>query len=159
MTRKEIFAKYFNKLRLELIAKYDELELRASGEYARELEVVISQDSVKMLSAVQAAFMENGISPSGHPYGPVRAIERWIETKDSLPPIFKEKKDTLKFAIARKIANEGIRVPNENNRGKVVSEVIDGFIENDLPEMLNEIGVVFTTRFASDIRNILKQAA
>ena len=41
-------------------------------------------------------------------------------------------KDQLAYVITRKIAREGIRVPNKHNPGGVLSEVIN-------PELINEI--------------------
>ncbi|WP_407324034.1 hypothetical protein R5O24_02810 [Tenacibaculum maritimum] len=153
----KLYMTYLERLRLKLIKKYDELGLRASGKYEDELEVQVKGNTLTMWGAYHSIFMESGRGSGGFP--PRKAIEDWIETKDGLPPIFKEKKRQFAFIIARKIAEEGITVPNEYNKGKVVSEVLEGFLANDIYEMLDELGLIWTRRITSDIKQIFKQAA
>lgn len=153
----KLYMTYLEQLHLKLINKYDELGLRASGKYEDELEPKVKGNTLTMWGSYHSIFMESGRGPGGFP--PRKAIEDWIETKDGLPPIFKEKKKQFAFIIARKIAEEGIKVPNEYNKGKVVSEVLEEFLANDIYEMLDELGLIWTRRITSDIKQIFKQAA
>lgn len=152
-----LYLSYLERLRLKLIKKYDELGLRASGEYEEELEPEVNKNTLTMWGAFHSIFMERGRGSGGFP--PRKAIEDWIETKNGLPPIFKEKKRQFAFLIARKIAEQGITVPNEYNKGKVVSEVLEDFLANDIYEMLDELGLIWTRRIQSDVVEILKSAA
>lgn len=156
-SQEQIYSKYLEALRLKLIAKYIELGLKASGEYEEALEAEVSPNKLIMWGAGHANFMENGRSAGRFP--PIRVIEDWIETKQGLPAIFKEKKKQFAFLIARKIATEGIQVPNEHNKGKVVSDVVDDFLANDIDEMLLELGEVFLARIKVDILKIFKEVA
>lgn len=152
-----IYYKYLERLRLKLIAKYDELGLRASGDYAKELEPEATPTKMIMWGAFHSEFMENGRRSGKFP--PINVIEEWIEVKKNLPPIFREKKKQFAFLIARKIANEGIQVPNEFNKGKVVSAVVDDFLANDIDEMISELGEVYMSRIEVDVLEIFKQVA
>lgn len=157
MEKEQIYMKYLERLRLKLIAKYEQLGLRASGKYEDELEPVVQGDKLIMLGAFHSQFMEHGREPGKFP--PRKVIEDWIETKSSLPAEFKEKKSQFAFLIARKIAKEGIKVPNEFNAGGVISEVVDEFLGNDINEMLNELGEIYLRRLQSDVLQIFKEVA
>lgn len=144
-------------LKQKLIAKYDELGLRASGSYEEEMETEVTPNKMILLGAFHSQFMENGRSAGGFP--PRKAIEDWIETKKGLPSEFKEKKSQFAFLIARKIAEKGIQVPNEHNKGKVISAVVDDFLANDIDRMISELGDVYLARIESDVLQIFKQVA
>jgi hypothetical protein len=156
MEKEAIYLKYLERLRLKLIAKYIELGLRASGDYEQELEPVVDGDKMIMLGAFHSQFMEHGREPGKFP--PRKAIEDWIDTKSSLPAEFREKKSQFAFLIARKIAKEGIKVPNEYNQGEVVSSVVNDFLANDLQEMFDEFGDIYFKRIQSDVVSILMAA-
>lgn len=153
----EIYAKYLEILRVKLVAKYDELGLRASGKYADELEAETAPNKLIMWGANHIAFMEKGRSSGGFP--PISVIEDWIEVKKGLPAIFREKKKQFAFIIARKIAKEGIQVPNAFNKGKVIESVVDDFLGNDISQMLEELGDVFLARIRVDVLQIFKEIA
>jgi hypothetical protein len=157
MNNEQIYHKYLERLRLKLIAKYDELGLRASGKYADELEAQVQPKKMIMLGASHSEFLENGRSAGGFP--PRSAIENWIETKQGLPAIFREKKKQFAFLIARKIARDGIKVPNEFNKGKVISAVVDDFLANDIDEMITELGDSIIIQLKIDVLKIFKEVA
>lgn len=154
----EIYTKYLNLLQLKLVKKYDEFGLRASGEYERQLEPVIQGNVIKMLGAKHSGAMEGGIRASNHKYGPVRQIREWLDVKRGLPASFYRDKERMAFAIAKNIAKFGIKVPNQHNAGKVVSLVITDFVENDIPNLIKELGLVWTERMRSDIFEIFEAA-
>ncbi len=157
MDNRQLYYRYLEKLRTKLIQKYDELGLRASGDYERSLEAVVKGDKLIMFGANHSQFMEHGRSPGGFP--PRKAIEDWIDKKQGLPNEFREKKKQFAFIIARKIATEGIKVPNQFNKGKVISQVVDEFLANDIYEMLDELKLEWNKQIQSDIINVLKIAA
>jgi hypothetical protein len=156
-TKEAIYNKYLERLRLKLIAKYEALGLRASGSYASELEGKVDEDKITMFGAYHSQFMEHGREPGKFP--PRKVIEDWIETKSSLPAVFREKKSQFAFLIARKIAKEGITVPNEYNAGKVISEVVEDFLGNDIYEMVEELGKIYLSRIQSDVVQLFKEVA
>jgi len=157
MKQEEIYLKYLEKLRLKLIIKYDELGLRAAGDYAEELEAQVTKTKMIMFGINYSQYMEYGRLAGKFP--PRQAIENWIEVKKGLPNIFYEKKKQMAFVIARKIAREGITVPNERNKGGVISKVVDDFLGNDIHEMIEELGMLWLPRIKSDVLEIFKQVA
>ncbi len=157
MTEKDLYNKYLQALKQKLIKKYDQLGLRASGDYERKLESQVKGNTLTMLGAGHSFFMENGRRSGGFP--PTKAIINWIESKPGLPSEFKENKKQFAFLIARKIAKEGVKVPNRFNKGRVISEVVDEFLANDIYDMLEELGAVWAGRLTSDVIEIFKQAA
>lgn len=157
MNEEEIYKQYLEILKAKLVLKYDELGLRASGDYESELEYEIAKNKLIMYGAFHSTFMESGRRPGGFP--PIQAIENWIEIKPGLPSIFVEKKRQFAFLIARKIAQQGITVPNENNKGQVISSVVDDFLANDIFDMIEELGQIYLARIESDVLQIFKQVA
>lgn len=155
----EVLESYMKRFRSELIRIYDEEGIRASGDYERALEWTITGSfKLKMIGAKHAGAIEYGIRPSGHRYGAVKAIERWIQNKQNLPSYFKTNVDRMKFAIAKKIANEGIEVPNEFNKGRVVSRVVDEFLGEGLKELVNELGQTYVPIIQSEVIRTFRAA-
>jgi len=152
-SERDIYTKYMEQLRLKLIAKYEALGLKASGSYADELQYEISNNKMVMSGAYHSWFMQNG---RGTGFVPVQVIKDWIDTKEGLPSEFREKKETIAYAIANKIAKEGIKVPNQHNPGKVISEVVDEFLAKDIYDMIKELGTVYLGRIESDVLKIFK---
>jgi len=149
----EIYLKYLEILRLKLIKKYDELGLRASGKYEQELESQVIGNKLLMLGAGHSEYMEHGREPGKFP--PRSMISDWIDTKQGLPAVFREKKDQFIFLISRKIARDGIRVPNQYNLGGVVSSVLEDWLANELEQMLREVGEQYYKRLQSDIVQLI----
>jgi hypothetical protein len=160
--KEQIYLKYLEILRIKLIKKYDELGLRASGKYADALEAKVEPNKLIMFGSPHSGVMEHGrragkFPPYNPETGTFDEIAEWIETKQGLPAIFKEKKKQFAFLIARKLAREGIKVPNSFNKGQVISAVVDDFLANDISLMLEELGDIFLARIKSDVLDIFKQ--
>ncbi|MCZ8144873.1 MAG: hypothetical protein O9259_06280 [Flavobacterium sp.] len=149
----EIYMKYLEILRLKLIKKYDELGLRASGKYEQELEAQVEGNKLLMLGAGHSEYMEHGREAGKFP--PRSMISDWIDTKEGLPAVFREKKDQFVFLVSRKIARDGIRVPNQYNLGGVVSSVLEDWLANELEQMLKEVGEQYYKRLQSDIVQLI----
>jgi hypothetical protein len=158
MNRKAIYTDYLERFKAALIENYDKLGLRASGKFAESLSYTINKNKLTMYGAYHSLFMENGRGSGGFP--PLKAIEEWIEVKRGLPAIFVEKKKQFAYIIARKIAREGIQVPNQHNEGKVISDVVTMFLGEHLYRLLDEVGEKYMREvdFESDFRNLLKAA-
>lgn len=152
-----IYIKYLESLKAKLIAKYDELGLRASGKFEEELEYSVTGNKLLMKGSYHSWFMQNGRKAGGFP--PLADIEEWIEVKKNLPAEFKEKKKQFAFLIARKIANEGITVPNKYNEGDVINDVVESFLANDIYDMIEELGGLFLARIQSDVIQLMQDLA
>lgn len=158
MDRMELFSIYMERLKVKLIAKYDELGLRASGRYEKELNAEITPTRLIMWGADHSVFMENGRDTGPDDYRKLAPFMlEWIEVKEGLPSIFYENKNSMAFAIAHKVANEGITVPNEYNKGEVVSSVVNDFLASDIAEMLDVIGEEMTGIITSGVIELFNE--
>jgi hypothetical protein len=163
MNRQEIYTSYLERFKKDLVANYDKLGLRASGKFEEELQGEIQRSKANttkliMWGAPYSNNLERGRSKNRNTTNELKdAIEGWIEVKRGLPAIFVEKKKQFAFIIARKIAKEGIKVPNEHNAGKVISDVAILYLGEYLFKMMEEIGTDFLKEvdFQADFRNIL----
>lgn len=158
MDREKFFEDFMQKLKVKLIAKYDELGLRASGKYADELEAEITPTNLRMWGAHHSTYMENGRDAGPSDYRKLAPFMlEWIEVKEGLPSIFYEKKHSMAFAIAHKVANEGITVPNEFNRGEVISAVVNDFLANDIVILLDFLGEEMSGPITSGIVKLFNE--
>lgn len=152
-----IYRKHLFTIVSKIKVHYHELGLMASGDFEKELQILINGNKLSILGAKHTYFMEEGRKAGRFP--PINSIINWIEVKSGLPAIFKEKPKQYAFLIARNIANEGIKVPNKYNKGRVASLIIDEFLEKDLEIMLKEIGVSIAERIQSDLIQVFKIAS
>lgn len=106
-------------LRNGIEQNYVQMGLIASGNFGRELELVINKNSAQILAPRYVGAMESGRRPGGFP--PLAVIRQWIIDKNRQGANIPE---SAAFPIARKIAQQGIVVPNEFNDGGVVSTII-----------------------------------
>lgn len=149
MTSKEIiYRKYMTELKDRIIQRYVETGRKATGAFESKIEEVITDNRMKLLGAEHSVFVEKGRGPGGWP--PKKAIEDWIDTKEGLPSIFREKKDQFVFLISRKIAREGTKGSD------VLESVIQNWVENDFWNMIDELGEVYAVRIQNDVVNLIK---
>lgn len=140
----------------KLIARYDELGLRASGQYAEELHYIITEESMIIMGASHAKFMEHGRRAGGRP--PIPSILRWMDVKPGLSfPSEQRERRRIAFAIATKIAQRGIQVPNQFNQGKVISMVVEEMAPEFI-KMIREIQLLTSREISSEILGTLRAA-
>lgn len=117
----------------ELVLNYIKMGLRALGTFERGLVYETTDGSIEIKAPLHARVMETGRRAGKFP--PMDDILKWVK----LGKIVKRdniKDEQLAFLIARKIAREGIKVPNKHNAGKVISSVLlDGRINALLEEI------------------------
>jgi len=75
----DILKEEFGLLKDELIKKYDELGMRASGNWANSIEEVYSPLSAKLIGENYSEQLEFGRKAGKQP--PSQAIEQWIRDK------------------------------------------------------------------------------
>lgn len=108
------------KLRDDIEASYKAKGLMASGNFAKELKLVVSGNNAKITAPRYVGAMEGGRAVGKRP--PLWIIRKWIEDKNkhgaNIPL-------TAAYPIAKLIGEEGIKVPNSHNPGGVVSDVLN----------------------------------
>jgi len=118
----QLLATEFEALKNELIAKYDELGMRASGRWAESLSVEVSDNGAEILQAEHGEQLENGRRPGKQP--PSEAIEQWLRDKGIANRLEKNMTiSSLAFLIARKIGREGWN-RNTNGGTNLISSVV-----------------------------------
>lgn len=108
------------KLRDDIEASYKAKGLMASGNFAKELKLVVGRNSAKITAPRYVGAMEGGRAVGKRP--PLWIIRKWIEDKNKQGaniPL------TAAYPIAKAIGEFGIKVPNSHNPGGVVSDVLN----------------------------------
>lgn len=108
------------KLRDDIEASYKAKGLMASGNFAKELKLVVSGNNARITAPRYVGAMEGGRAVGKRP--PLWIIRKWIEDKNKQGaniPL------SAAYPIAKLIGEEGIKVPNSHNPGGVVSDVLN----------------------------------
>ena len=150
MTQSSVIKEWLEKLRVDLIAEYNKLGLRASGNYEQSLVAFNTDKRAIMYGARYAYQMENGRLAGTYP--PRKAIEDWIDAKKLQYTI---PKSTLAYLIQRKIFRDGIKVPSKYNAGGVISTVIT---EERIQALIDKLRFVNILQVSSEVVEIIKAA-
>lgn len=145
-----VVKEWLEQLRIDLIAEYDRLGLRASGNYEKSLYFFATDKRAIMYGAKYAYQMQYGRKPGTYP--PREAIEDWIDAKKLQYTI---PKSSLAFLIQRKIFSEGIKVPSKYNAGGVIANVIT---EERIQVLIDKLRFVNILQVSSDVVEIIKAA-
>lgn len=108
------------KLRDDIEASYKAKGLMASGNFAKELKLAVGSNSAQITAPRYVGAMEGGRAAGRRP--PVAIIRDWIIAKNKMGANIPLE---AAYPIAKKIGEEGIKVPNEHNPGGVVSDVLN----------------------------------
>ena len=156
MIVEKILQEELEELRKDLIAKYEELGMRSTGEWERGLETeVIHRDdgySGVITGLDYTYYMQWGRAEGRMP--PVRVILEWIEAKGLRPVEEKMKVSTLAYLIARKIGREGTR----RYQGGGVPAFVDAVITEDrIQRIMDRVGEGCIVRFESEVIDIIRE--
>lgn len=108
------------KIRDDIEASYKAKGLMASGNFAKELKLVVGRNSAQITAPRYVGAMEGGRAVGKRP--PLWIIRKWIEDKNKQGaniPL------SAAYPIAKAIGESGIKVPNSHNPGGVVSDVLN----------------------------------
>ena len=152
MDKNQIYRKFLTILENIILRNYVDDGIIATNDFGRSVESVINGNSLKVLGAAHVFQIVNGRRPGTMP--PVEAIKRWIREKKGLPAFFRQKIDSIAWAIAINIKKKGITVPNQYNDGELINKSVNEFMEEHFQDMLSELGQVFVF----DIRNTIRTA-
>lgn len=151
MFEKELDA-FGKQTNLDLIANYVRLGLRAFGEFERGLSYEATSNNLTISAPFHARIMEGGRSAGKFP--PPDEILRWVR----LGKIVKSSDITdeqLAYLIGRKIAREGIKVPNKYNIGSVISSVLaDGRIDSLISDILAKTQTALSVEAIKMYKNV-----
>lgn len=149
MTQKEIIDNWLKGVRDDLVKEYNSLGLKSSGNWEKSLTTFSTDTRAIIYGAKYTYQMENGRKPGKYP--PRQAIEDWIDAKGLRYDI---PKSSLAFLIQRKIATQGIKVPNKYNAGGVISKVIT---TDRINQLMDQIKLMNVLQVSSEIIDIIKE--
>ena len=137
-----ILSEIGNKIVIALRDSMQKKGLNASGKTSASIDYHYKQDGTKETLTVTVgniiAFkaIENpGRKPNkSAKYVPFKDIRSWIDAKGISP--IKGTKDSLAWAISRKIARDGWKVPNKFNPGGVITDVINDAMLEDVANQI-----------------------
>ena len=122
--------------------------VNASGQLADSIKYTIDGYRLKVQGNDYIYYLQHGRKPGGRP--PVKVIRQWIDDKGIIPT--KGSKDSLAWAIAKKIEQEGTTIYKAGG-----SDLVSGIFNEALR---NSIEQDFANLIASEISSeILKIAA
>lgn len=152
MTQQEqILADEFEAIKFDLIKRYDELGMRASGDFEKGLEVRQNKLSAELWGNHYIEQLVNGRGPGKFP--PIAAIEKWINDKGI--SALDISVSSLAFLIARKIAREGTEIFQKGGTDLVDSVITPERIQG----IIDKVGRFYINEFTLNITNILKEVA
>jgi len=149
----------FDTLRESLIKHYDEKRMRASGNWAKELEARVEGLSASIWGLSYSDQLEHGRTPtsSSPKTGPItlrQAIEAWIDEKN-ITPKDDISTSSLAFLIARKIHREGWS-RDKYDGTKLISEVITPQL---IQGIIDRVSYFQISTFSSEIIRIFRNTA
>ncbi len=134
----DIVTAYMVQTTQDLVRSYTEKGLKASGKYEKGLTYKVEDDGKKIHAVIESEghvwFMEKGRRPNKQQTAKQarslgKILEQWVRDKGI---------DVNPYAAAWKIVREGIDVPNRNNPGKVVEDVVTNEWYDELVEQLRQ---------------------
>lgn len=150
---------WLNENQQALINNYFSIGLKASGNWASEVETKIEETNLGfraiILGAAYTGVLESGRRPNTNqtPEG-LRAFVGWAGSTILKDWVQRKGLDVNPYAAAYKIAREGIPVPGPHNRGGLVSDVIT---EAQIDKLLDNILGFIITDVQSDVLQQLKK--
>ena len=149
----ETIAEWQTNFQNDLVKKYNELGLRASGKWERSLrhELKVTEKGYELIQYGEhyTYQLENGRRAGKFP--PIQAIEEWVKQKGIIATDISKK--SLIFLISRKISQTGIQVPNEYNTGGLISDV---FTKKRVDLLIDSIKNTKLREMKSDVLNSIK---
>lgn len=143
----------FESLKADLIKAYDAKGMRASGNFANELEVIQPTTTrIQLWGADYAQQLETGRQAGKFP--PINAIKQWIEDKNIASRLNGEiTVSQLAFLIARKIAREGWKRQGFGGV-ELISEIVT---DQRMQKIIDEVGLEKVSEVKSEIIKLIKE--
>lgn len=158
MSEKTLIQAWINSTEKDLVANYNRLGLKASGNWPSTLRSEIKEHTggftVTMYGANYTGVMESGRKPN--PKQDPESLRAWVGWAGStfLKKWVQDKGLSVSpFAVAWKIARQGIKVPNPHNAGGIVSDVIT---KERIDTMLRDLSLYMIGNIRSDVIKTLK---
>ena len=151
----QILNDWSERTKQELIDKYRSMGLKASGAFENGLTTDTTENRTQIWTVPHTWYMVNGRGKNSSQ--DKEAVRKWVGWAGStfLKKWVEDKGlDISPFAVAYKIARQGIRVPNEKNDGTLISSVIN---DNSISGLLSQMGIYIIKDIKTDIQKTWQQ--
>lgn len=150
---KELVEDWTKKIENDLIENYNRIGLKASGNWEKELEsqVKISPKSIniRFLGSSYTGVLTQGRKPNKNQEpSKLRAWVGWAGSTFLKDWVNQKNISANPFAVAYKIAREGIKVPNSHNPGTLVSDAIN---DSSIQKLIDDLKIFVIDDIKSDI--------
>lgn len=146
MTTNELLAVEFEAIKKDLIAKHNQLKMKASGKWESSLKVDVLETQDLYIARIYGEHYTEqlvfGRKPGKFP--PIKAIEQWIKDKGIAGIGKKISVSSLAFLIARKIAKEGTKYFRDGGTDLVSSVYTPERIQSII-DKVREINLTYIT--------------
>lgn len=146
----EVILKALNKAIDVLIRKYDELGMRATGDWAQGLEARPGHNGGEIWGLPYTEQLVQGRAPGNRP--PIAPLERWVQAKFGMSG---RQATSMAFAVANKIAKEGTTWHQQG--GSDLLEVLDD--QEVVDTFYSAIGSYLTIQVTEELTRTLKELA
>lgn len=151
----QILNDWSERTKQELISTYRKKGLKTSGSFENGLTTDTTENRTQIWTVPHTWYMVNGRGKNSSQ--DKEAVRKWVGWAGStfLKKWVEDKGlDISPFAVAYKIARQGIRVPNEKNDGRLISEVIN---DNSISGLLSQMGIYIIKDIKTDIQKTWQQ--
>ena len=144
-------------LKRDLIAKYKELNMRASGPWENALRVEVAPINGGGLRGIISGadytyYMQHGRKAGKMP--PIQAIEQWILARGIRPIQEKMNTNALAWAIAKKIARDGTKRMQAGGNPAFIDAIIT---PERVQQIIEKVGYNYVATFTSEVINFLNE--
>jgi len=151
----QILNDWSERTKQELIDKYRSMGLKASGAFENGLTTDTTENRTQIWTVPHTWYMVNGRGKNSSQ--DKEAVRKWVGWAGStfLKKWVEDKGlDISPFAVAYKIARQGIKVPNQYNEGTLISSVIN---DNSISGLLSQMGIYIIKDIKTDIQKTWQQ--
>jgi hypothetical protein len=157
MNTRETIEQWTQETHKDLIANYKRLGLKASGKWESDLESKIEEKPgryiISFLGSKHSQFMVNGrLRNASQTPESIRAFVGWAGSTFLAQWVKDKGLNISPFAVAYKIARQGIKVPNRFNSGTLLSDIIN---DQRISDLLGDIMGVMVNEIRTDIKQIV----
>lgn len=152
----DVFGKYLQTLVERIKNDYFASGLKATGFYGENVEWFLQDKGPRLIGRIEvphyAQYMTFGREPTKKSEGGILygIIRNWVDIKPGVPPPGWTA-DSFAYVVTQRIHREGIQVPNPYNPGDVTTKAVDNFIESELQQFIDDVGVVAVNTIQSDL--------
>ena len=154
MSVQQVLNNEFERLKIDLIAEYDSMGMRASGEFERELDVQAEPLQATLFGAKHSEQLEYGrgktsstATQSAEPL--IEKIKRWIVTKGISHQGITV--GSLAFLITRKIHREGWNRAKHGGVGLISRVITEQRMQSIIDKVGNEMTMILVSKLEKEL--------